>query len=104
MDKVKAKAREAKEKITGKDRDATTAAGGSVRSAQAKLKSEGFDPGPVDGRMGPRTASAVRAYQKAQGLQQSGRLDQATLDRLGIQAGSAMPRMPVEAAREAQRP
>ncbi|MDP3766870.1 MAG: peptidoglycan-binding protein [Dehalococcoidia bacterium] len=100
MDKVKTKAREAKEKVTGKkDGVEAKAKNGDVRAAQEKLKLEGYDPGPIDGRMGPRTASAMRAYQKAEGLQQTGRLDQATMDKLGIQGGSALPGMPAEAQR-----
>ena len=28
----------------------------------------GFDPGGVDGRMGPKTVAAIKAFQKARGL------------------------------------
>jgi membrane-bound lytic murein transglycosylase B len=35
------------------------------RELQALLGQAGFDPGGVDGRMGPKTIAAVKAYQKA---------------------------------------
>lgn len=43
-----------------------------VASVQKALRAVGFDPGPVDGLVGPRTRSAVRAYQEARGLPQDG--------------------------------
>ncbi|MGC4117976.1 MAG: peptidoglycan DD-metalloendopeptidase family protein [Myxococcales bacterium] len=42
--------------------------GDSVRELQTRLKAEGYDPGPVDGDFGPKTAAAVRRYQQAHGL------------------------------------
>jgi osmotically inducible lipoprotein OsmB len=54
------------------------AAGGSelVTRIQAGLIQQGYDPGPTDGVMGPRTAQAIRAYQADNGLKSDG---QATL-------------------------
>lgn len=40
----------------------------TLRNIQAGLTRLGFDPGPVDGRMGPRTRAAIRAYQQQHGL------------------------------------
>jgi murein DD-endopeptidase MepM/ murein hydrolase activator NlpD len=42
--------------------------GQSVRELQSLLKSKGFDPGPVDGEFGPKTAAAVRRFQQAAGI------------------------------------
>lgn len=56
-----------------------------VRSAQEALKQNGFDAGPSDGRWGPSTENAVKNFQQAQGLPQSGELDQKTLDALDVQ-------------------
>jgi membrane-bound lytic murein transglycosylase B len=38
------------------------------RELQDLLGKAGFDPGGVDGRMGPKTVAAVKAFQKARGL------------------------------------
>jgi len=35
---------------------------------QATLQALGFDPGPLDGKMGPRTAAAIRAFNVAAGM------------------------------------
>ena len=64
-----------------------------VRKAQQALKEKGFDPGPVDGMMGPRTQQAIKQFQESQAnLKPTGKLDQQTLAALGIegQASSAM--------------
>ena len=49
-----------------------------VSQAQTELKAAGFDPGPVDGRLGPKTREALLAYQQAHNLRQTGTLDRAT--------------------------
>ncbi len=46
--------------------------GNSVRDLQRQLASAGFNPRGVDGVYGPNTAAAVRAYQRANGLQVDG--------------------------------
>jgi peptidoglycan hydrolase-like protein with peptidoglycan-binding domain len=65
-----------------------------VERAQKALKQAGHDPGPVDGVMGAQTSAALRAYQKAHGLSATGRLDDATLAKLGepVKSPSASPR------------
>lgn len=55
-----------------------------VRSAQQALQGIGVNPGPIDGVMGPRTQQAVRDYQKRENLPETGQLDAATLQKLGI--------------------
>lgn len=35
---------------------------------QKRLKALGIDPGPVDGKMGPKTKKAIRAFQRLNGL------------------------------------
>ena len=57
---------------------------------QEALKAKGFDPGPIDGRMGPKTRTALKAFQEANGLKGTGELDNAAADKLGI-AKMAMP-------------
>jgi len=61
-----------------------------VKQVQEKLSAQGYDPGPVDGKMGPRTQQALKKLQEDRSLSTSGQLDQQTLATLGIeQAGSA---------------
>lgn len=54
----------------------------TLRAAQRTLESAGFDVGPIDGILGPRTRAALRAFQEKQGLPRSGKLDAATLKAL----------------------
>jgi hypothetical protein len=54
-----------------------------VREAQRRLNAAGFDAGPVDGIVGPRTKRALIKYQAANGLEVTGELDGATLARFG---------------------
>lgn len=41
---------------------------GTVREVQAELQRQGYDVGPVDGRLGPRTKAAIRQYEQQNGL------------------------------------
>jgi peptidoglycan hydrolase-like protein with peptidoglycan-binding domain len=56
-----------------------------VKAAQQALKDKGHDPGSVDGRLGPRTQQALRDFQKTEGLEATGRLDEKTMQSLGIE-------------------
>ena len=60
-----------------------------VRAVQEVLKDRGMYEGEVDGIMGPKTQAALRAFQKKEGLQETGRLDQQTMGRLGVQKTGA---------------
>lgn len=55
-----------------------------VKSVQQALQDKGHDPGPIDGVMGPKTMAALRAFQKDQKLQETGRLDDQTREKLGV--------------------
>lgn len=55
----------------------------SVRDAQQRLLDKGYGPGTVDGVAGPRTAGALRRFQRDQGLMATGRLDSVTIQALG---------------------
>ncbi len=46
-----------------------------VQTAQALLQTLGYDPGPVDGQMGPRTREAIMAFQRDHGFEADGRLN-----------------------------
>lgn len=58
----------------------------TVRQAQQQLKAAGFDPGPVDGHLGPNTRAALRDYQAAHSLPKTGKLDRET--RRSLMAGA----------------
>lgn len=49
-----------------------------VRALQRRLQRHGLNPGPVDGRYGPRTEAAVAQFQRAMSLKASGAVDDRT--------------------------
>lgn len=55
-----------------------------VIAMQQALKDKGFDPGGTDGVMGPRTAAALKAYQKSEKLPATGTMDGDTGAKLGV--------------------
>jgi S1-C subfamily serine protease len=60
-----------------------------VASAQRLLDSLGFDPGPADGVMGPRTQGAIAAFQRTRGLAPTGQLDGQTVAALRAASAAA---------------
>ena len=50
----------------------TVAGNQEIRRAQEQLKAAGFDPGPIDGKMGPQTKSALEKYRSSLKLSRSG--------------------------------
>lgn len=53
---------------------------------QKLLKRAGYEFGPIDGMVGPKTAAAIKRFQKAAGLPVSGMFDPATVARLRAMA------------------
>jgi len=53
-------------------RDSLTLVVYDVEDIQQALIDVGFDPGPKDGRMGPRTRAAIRDFQRSNGLTPDG--------------------------------
>jgi len=53
-----------------------------VSKLQQALQQKGFDPGPIDGVIGPRTREAVRNFQEKYGIS-STEIDNQTLYALG---------------------
>ncbi|HLY58165.1 MAG TPA: GH25 family lysozyme [Stellaceae bacterium] len=56
----------------------------SVLDIQTRLKALGFDPGTLDGEMGPQTEAAIKAFQAANGLTPDGIVGPLTLAALGL--------------------
>ena len=62
---------------------------GDVRQVQQQLKDAGFDPGPTDGILDPRTKSALKRFQRDRGISATGRIDSGTMQALGSAQTSA---------------
>ena len=78
-----------------------------VRRIQALLAELGYDPGPIDGLMGRRTASAIRSFQTAEGLSVDGRIETGLVAALERRAGPPArmePQPPVQGATGASTP
>ena len=69
--------------LTGKPDPATQGPSSAMtEDVQRALLAAGYSPGPIDGRYGPLTGGAIRAYQHDNNLAQDGQLSQALLERL----------------------
>lgn len=55
-----------------------------IKRIQTSLKSEGYDPGPIDNQFGPKTKEALLKFQQDKGLPM-GNLNMETLKALGVQ-------------------
>jgi peptidoglycan hydrolase-like protein with peptidoglycan-binding domain len=53
-----------------------------IKGGQRELKRSGYDPGPVDGKIGPSTRSALQRFQEAHGLPITREFDIPTLTKL----------------------
>lgn len=60
-----------------------------VEKIQVELAARGYKPGPVDGLMGPRTRSAIRAYQRDVGLPVDGVASKELLEYILFNTGGA---------------
>jgi peptidoglycan hydrolase-like protein with peptidoglycan-binding domain len=57
-----------------------------VKAVQQALQDKGHQTGDIDGRMGPKTRAALRAFQQKEGLKSTGRADAETMAKLGVEA------------------
>jgi len=64
---------------------AVTADTAQIKQVQSALNEAGYDCGLVDGVMGSQTASAITAYQSGHGLDETGVIDKALLQSLGVE-------------------
>ena len=77
-----------------------------TREAQQLLTDLGYEPGPVDGDYGRRTAGAVKAFQRDAGITQGGWIDQdllSVLRRVASQRSSSPSRVEPRPAQETRR-
>lgn len=58
---------------------------------QSRLTAHGYAPGPIDGRIGPATIAAIRAFEAAHGLPVDGTADQTVVKALRAPASAARP-------------
>jgi peptidoglycan hydrolase-like protein with peptidoglycan-binding domain len=58
-----------------------------VREVQTLLEKLGYDPGPADGNVGPKTRGAIRAFQESRGLVADGRVSPALVRHLEEELG-----------------
>ncbi len=52
----------------------------NIKGIQEYLSREGFEPGPIDGRMGPKTQKAIRSFQQQFHLKVDGQIGPQTLN------------------------
>jgi peptidoglycan hydrolase-like protein with peptidoglycan-binding domain len=67
-----------------------------VTDAQRALRQQGLYKGPVDGKIGPETRTAISRFQKQNGLKQTAQLDEPTMNNLqgpssGVGSSTQMP-------------
>ena len=55
-----------------------------IKEVQESLTDKGFDAGPADGYLGPRTRAGLRQFQESEKLPVTGRLDAETAGKLGV--------------------
>ena len=63
----------------------------NTAGVQLFLTSRGFEPGPIDGAYGDRTADAIRNYQASVGLGQTGAIDDELINKIKSDATSDGP-------------
>ena len=68
--------------------------GDAVRNLQTLLNKCGYDCGTADGKFGSKTEAAVKAFQRAEGLPETGTADDNTLAILAARAAEDKPGIP----------
>ena len=80
VDKTKEKSADVKDTI--KNKVSGKKGSDDIRQAQQALMDKGHNPGPIDGKMGPRTKAALSEYPQKENLKVTGRLDSDTKAKL----------------------
>ena len=71
-----------------RDRSSSNGSHMPVAAMQQAVKDKGFDPGAVDGIEGPKTASALKDYEKSENVTMTGKLYPGTAAKLGMKRRS----------------
>ncbi len=53
-----------------------------ILKIQKRLLELGYDPGPADGSMGPKTKGAIKSFQRDNSLEETGIIDEKTKEKL----------------------
>lgn len=72
---------------TGKYKKNIAISGLSVNDVQRALKNAGFNPGTIDGKLGPKTVAAIKQFQRTEGLSADGVVGRRTWDKLSKHMG-----------------
>jgi len=59
----------------------------NIERVQIKLKKLGYNPGKIDGILGPNTKKAIKKFQKDNNLNPTGQLDSYTISSINIKIG-----------------
>ena len=66
-----------------------------INAAQAMLKTKGLYTGDATGKLDPDTRASIKSYQKDNGLNPTGTLNRATLEKMGIALTDKQKELPV---------
>jgi hypothetical protein len=68
-------------KVGGTD-GITSAGNNQIKQTQEQLKALNIDPGPIDGKMGPKTIAGIKAFQQMAGIAADGKIGPDTIKAL----------------------
>ena len=74
-----------KETASSASSDLESLTGGAIiKKVQSHLSRLGYSPGPVDGIMGSKTRTAIKAFQRDRGLNVDGKIDEELIEHLHL--------------------
>ncbi len=73
-----------------------------IATAQATLMELGFDVGKIDGKLGPKTTKAIKAFQKKQAMKTDGKITEKLLEQLNAAAKRSPPADPAQPDRASE--
>lgn len=74
--------------VQKKPSNASVEAKTTIAKTQTLLSGLGYEVGPADGSIGPKTRSAIISFERANGLPETGRVNADLIDRLELAAGA----------------